>query len=65
MIGYDHARGLEVDLPEDSSIRDLLDELKIAQSKRPVVSIDGSIRKKDHRISDGAQIYVFQPVHGG
>lgn len=65
VAGYDRAQGLEVPLPNGASIADLLAELGIASSKRPVVAVDGRIRKKDHRLLDGAQIHVFQPVHGG
>jgi sulfur carrier protein ThiS len=65
VAGYDHAHGLAVPLSEGATIGDLLAELGIAPSKRPVVALDGRIRKEDHRLSDGAQISVFQPVHGG
>lgn len=65
VAGYDHAHGLELDLHEGASIGDLLADLNIEPSLRPMVVIDGSIRKKDHPISDGAQVHVFQPVHGG
>ena len=62
---YQHVQGLELDLPEGSSVGDLLDNLGIPQSKRPAAAIDGRIRQTDDRISDGAQIHVFQAVHGG
>ena len=65
VAGYDHTHGLELELYEGATIGDLLAQLGIASSKRPVAAIDGRIRKKDRRISEGAQIQVFQPVHGG
>jgi sulfur carrier protein ThiS len=65
VTGYDHAQGLEVPLSEGASIGDLLIELGIEASKHPVVAVEGRIRKEDHRISDGNQIHIFQPVHGG
>jgi sulfur carrier protein ThiS len=65
VAGYDHAHGLEIPLPEGASICDLLAELGIAPAKRPVAAVDGRIRKKDDRLSDGDHIHLFQPVHGG
>jgi sulfur carrier protein ThiS len=65
VAGYDHAHGLELVLHEGATIADLLAELGIASSKRPVAAIDGRIRKKDHRILKGSQIQIFQPAHGG
>jgi sulfur carrier protein ThiS len=63
--GYHHDRGIDLDLPEGASINDLLTSLDIAHAKRPVVAIDGRIQKSNDRIPSGAQIKVFQPVHGG
>ena len=65
VTGYNHAHGLELDLDENTTIGDLMAALGIAPSKRPVAAIDGRIKKKDDRISAGAQIQVFQPLHGG
>lgn len=65
VTGYDHDRGLQLDLPDDASIGDVLSGLGIARSKHPVAAIDGRIRKNDDRIIDGAQVHVFQPLHGG
>jgi sulfur carrier protein ThiS len=65
VTGYNHARGLEVPLPEGASIRDLLTELGIALSKYPLATIDGRIRKKEHRLLEGDQVCIFQPMHGG
>ena len=65
VAGYDHTHGLDLDLNEGMTIEDLMVKLGIASSKRPVAAIDGRIQKNDRRISAGAHIQVFQPVHGG
>ena len=63
--GYQHLRGIEIDLPGGATVDDLLARLDIARTKRAVVAIGGRIQKADNKIPDGSQIQIFQPVHGG
>ena len=63
--GYKHSQGIEVELPDGATVNDLLGVLKISESQRAFVAIDGRIQKANDRIPSGARAQVFQPVHGG
>ena len=63
--GYSPSQGLEVELPEGATVRDLLMLLKISKSDGAVVVTEGRIRKPDEILSGGARAQVVQTVYGG
>ena len=63
--GYQHAQGIEIELPERATVSDLLSFLKISKSQGAVVAIDGRIRRAGDKIPGGVLASVFQSVHGG
>lgn len=62
---YDHLSGLEVDIPEEASIHDLLDYLNLSSERLGMIYMDGMLLNKKSRLKDGAQIKIFQPISGG
>jgi sulfur carrier protein ThiS len=63
--GYEHSRGIEIELAEGATVKDLLDHLKISESQGAVVTIDGRIQKAGDKIPEGVHARVFQSVGGG
>ena len=63
--GYEHSKGIEVELPAGATVDDLLARLGIEPSQSPVVTADGRIRRGDEKIAEGGWIRIFQPIHGG
>ena len=63
--GYRHSQGMEVELPDEATVNDLLTRLNISESDGAVVAIEGRIRKTDDKLPDGARARIFQTVHGG
>jgi sulfur carrier protein ThiS len=63
--GYRQSQGIEVELPEGATINDLLVRLRIPESQKAVVAIDGRIRKASDKIPGDAHAQVLQPIHGG
>jgi sulfur carrier protein ThiS len=63
--GYDHSRGIEIELAEGATVKDLLDHLKISESQGAVVTIGGRIQKADGKIPEGVHARVFQSLGGG
>ena len=57
--------GIEIELPDKSTAGDLLEYLKIPESWGTAVAMDSCLLKYEDRVRDGAEIRVFQPVHGG
>jgi len=62
---YDHVSGLEVILPKEASIDDLLVHLNLAPERLGIISMDGRLLKKKSRLQAGAQVKIFQPIAGG
>jgi len=62
---YRHQQGIEVEVPDGATAKDLLSFLKISESSGAVVAIEGRILKRDDKMQHGAQVYVFQAIHGG
>lgn len=65
--GYRQSQGIEVEVPEGTTVKELLSFLQIQVSvpQNAVVAIDGRIRKANEEIPLGARAQVFQLVHGG
>lgn len=62
---YDHLSGLEVNIPDEASIHDLLDYLNLSSERLGMIYMDGKVLNKKSRLNDGAQIKIFQPISGG
>jgi sulfur carrier protein ThiS len=62
---YDHLSGLEVILPEESSIYDLLVYLNLSPERLGMISMDGRLLNKKSQLKDRALIKIFQPIAGG
>jgi sulfur carrier protein ThiS len=62
---YDHLSGLEVNIPEEASINDLLDYLNLSSERLGMIYMDGKLLNKKSQLKDGAQIKIFQPISGG
>ena len=62
---YDHLSSLEVNIPGEASINDLLDYLNLSFERLGMIYMDGKLLNKKSRLKDGAQIKIFQPISGG
>jgi sulfur carrier protein ThiS len=63
--GYQHSQGMEIEIPNGSTARDLLALLKIPESQGALLSMESRIMKADEIMPDGAQLNVLQAVGGG
>jgi len=63
--GYQRSRGFEVEIPDGTTVKDLLARLEISESKGAVVAMEGRILGADVRIRRGFQVQVFNTIHGG
>jgi len=62
---YDPTNGLMVEIPDGSSISDLLVHLKISQSRVGMVLIGKHPIKKEEPLFQGGTVKIFQPIFGG
>jgi sulfur carrier protein ThiS len=63
--GYRHSEGLEVELPEGATVKDLLALLEISESQGIAVIAKGRILKADDKIQSGVPVNVLQAIYGG
>ena len=62
---YDHATGLELDVPDNTRAAALIEYLGIPRSKVGMVSANGLQLNPADVIPDLALVKVFQPIFGG
>jgi sulfur carrier protein ThiS len=62
---YQHEQGMEVEIPDGATAKDLLALLQIPESQGGVVVVGGQVLKADDRIEGGAPVHVLQVLHGG
>jgi sulfur carrier protein ThiS len=63
--GYQRSQGLEVEIPEGATVKELFALLGISESQGAVVIMAGRILKADDKIRDGVQVNVLQSIYGG
>ena len=56
---------LSVELPDDATIEQLLEELDLPEEQIHIIFVNGVIQKRGHALSDGDEIGIFPPVGGG
>ena len=62
---YRHSEGIEIEIPDGATVKDLLALLEISESKKAVVAMEGRILKGDDPIRRGVPVQVFNAIHGG
>lgn len=55
----------EIDLPEGSSLGDLLNHLDIARKDAKITIVNGSAVSTEHKLADKDVIAIFPPIAGG
>lgn len=63
--GYRHAEGIAADVPNGTTIAQVVSLLDLALDRHVSVIMDGRARKAEENVSDGACLNIFQTMHGG
>jgi sulfur carrier protein ThiS len=63
--GYDYKKGLEMELPEGTSVGDLLARLGLRDEDKPIIAVGGLIWDAEDELPEGAVVSVLQAVYGG
>jgi molybdopterin synthase sulfur carrier subunit len=56
---------LEIDLPEGSTLGDLIDHLALPREKVRVIFVNGRAQQLDYRLVPGDEVGIFPPIGGG
>ena len=62
---YQPSQGIEVEIPEGVTVRELLDRLGLSESRGVVVIAEGRILKEADRIQGEVPLNVMQAIAGG
>jgi len=62
---YQHSQGIEVEIPDEATVKDLLALLEISESQGAVVIMEGRILGAGDEILPGVPVNVFQAIRGG
>ena len=62
---YQHSQGIEVEIPEGATVKDLLALLEISESQGAVVIMEGRILKAGDKVQSGVPVNVLQAMRGG
>jgi len=55
----------DLELPEGSCVRDLLEHLDIPQKDAKVIIVSGLATSAEHKLSDHDIVAIFPPIAGG
>ena len=56
---------IEVELPNGSTLRNLVDHLDLPREQVKITFVNGRAQKLDRRLEPGDEIGIFPPVAGG
>jgi sulfur carrier protein ThiS len=62
---YSSPEGVEMELPDGSTAGDLLEALNIPDAWAPAIAMNSRLLRREDKLADGADIRIFQSVHGG
>lgn len=62
---YSLPEGVEIELPDGSTAGDLLKTLSIPDAWAPAIAMNSRLLRSEDMLIDGADIRIFQSVHGG
>jgi sulfur carrier protein ThiS len=63
--GYKPSQGLDIEIPDGSTVKDLLDHLEISEARAAVVIVDGRVLKTSDKVQVGLPVNIFQNIRGG
>lgn len=62
---HQHSQGIEVDIPDEATVRELLARLDLPESQGAVVIAGGRVLKADDKLQPGVPVNVMQSIGGG
>jgi sulfur carrier protein ThiS len=65
VAGHDPLKGMRVEMPDGSTIKDLMTHLSIPRKKVGIISVDGDLAKETSTIQPGSFVRMYRPISGG
>ena len=65
VAGHDPLEGMKVEMPDGSTIKDLMTDLSIPRKKVGIISVDGGLAKDTSVMQPGNFVRLYRPIAGG
>ena len=65
VAGHDPLKGMTVEMPDGSTIKDLMTHLSIPRKKVGIISVDGVLAKETRIMQPGNFVRMYRPISGG
>jgi molybdopterin converting factor small subunit len=62
---YDHTRGIDLDVHEGTTYRDLTHALQLSLREAGIFATGGTLKRPDDYVGDGEEVHIFMPIGGG
>lgn len=62
---YRHPQGMQIEIPDEATVKDLLASLDAIGSEGTVVVVEGRVLQEEDEIPSGIPVNVFQSIRGG
>lgn len=62
---YKPSQGIEVEIQDGATVKDLLIHLEISETRWPAVIANGRVLKADDKMQNGSSLDIFQSIQGG
>ena len=62
---YKPEHGILVELPDSSSVAELIAHLGISKSKIGIITVEERVVRTDYELRDGVSVHFYQPISGG
>jgi sulfur carrier protein ThiS len=62
---YKPSQGIDVELPDGATVKDLLVHLEKLETRGAVVIANGRVLKADDEVQNGSSLDIFQSIQGG
>jgi len=63
--GHDPRSGMEIDVPSDASVMDIVEILGLPTDRIGFVSVNGELVTAEDHVAEGAVVKFFHPLRGG
>jgi sulfur carrier protein ThiS len=63
--GYRPSQGVEIEIPDGSTVKELLAHLEISEERGAAVIANGKVLNVDVKVEAGSSLDIFQSISGG
>lgn len=62
---YDAGKGIDIEVPEGATYRDVADALRLTTQEAGLFTVRGILKRPIDPVVDGDEVSIFPPIGGG